>query len=247
MHSGGLAPSEYRKRIDSDLARRSSAGGFVYLGFLVALWATTDYFSRYPKTLATFSAFSAASADVRLFLGRRFQPLYDRNPRAWRSAYFLSINLNILAWGAFQAITFLLFGYDDWKTLLLLICLAGTAPVALASMSPDLLVLRVYLFALTLPMICANMYLGGIRGYGMAMVFCWYLLFALFHAHTLHRQYAQYTHERFALAAAKKSAEDANKAKAEFLAHMSYELKTPINAIFGMTHLALNSPPGGDQ
>src|SRR6266481_5451971 len=57
-------------------------------------------------------------------------------------------------------------------------------------------------------------------GYGMAMVFCWYLLFALFHAHTLHRQYAQYIHERFALAAAKKSAEDANKAKAEFLAHM---------------------------
>src|SRR5256885_1916848 len=136
MHSGEVTPSEYRKQIDSDLARRSSAGGFVYLGFLVALWATTDYFSRYPKTLATFSAFSAASAGLRFFLGRRFRQRYDRNPRAWRSAYFLSINLNILAWGAFQAITFLLFGYDDWKTLLLLICLAGTAPVALASMSP---------------------------------------------------------------------------------------------------------------
>src|SRR6266567_624212 len=191
MHSGEVTPSEYRKQIDSDLARRSSAGGFVYLGFLAALWATTDYFSRYPTALAALSAFSAASAGLRFFLSRRFQPRYDRNPRAWRSAYFLSINLNILAWGVFLAITFLLFGYHDWKTLLLLICLAGTAPVALASMSPDLLVLRVYLFALTLPMICANMYLGGIRGYGMAMVFCWYLLFALFHAQTLHRQYAQ--------------------------------------------------------
>jgi len=247
MHSGGLAPSEYRKQIDSDLARRSSAGGFVYLGFLAALWATTDYFSRYPKALAAFSAFSAACAGARLFLGCRFQPRYDRNPRAWRLAYFLAVNLNILAWGAFLAITFLLFGYDDWKTLLLLICLAGTAPVALASMSPGLLVLRAYLIALTLPMICANLYVDDIRGYGMAMVFSWYLLFALFHAHTLHRQYAQYTHERFALAAAKKSAEDANKAKADFLAHMSHELKTPMNAIFGMTHLALNSPPGADQ
>jgi CheY-like chemotaxis protein len=28
---------------------------------------------------------------------------------------------------------------------------------------------------------------------------------------------------------------------------MSHELKTPLNAIFGMTHLALNSPPGADQ
>src|SRR6266566_3021436 len=135
MHSGGLAPSEYRKQIDSDLARRSSAGGFVYLGFLVALLATTDYFSRYPKTLATFGAFSAASAGLRFFLGRRFQQRYDRNPRAWRSAYFLSINLNILAWGALLAITFLLFGYDDWKTLLLLIYLAGTAPIALYSLN----------------------------------------------------------------------------------------------------------------
>ena len=247
MHSGELAPSDYRKQVDSDLARRSSAGGFVYLGFLVALWATSDYFSRYPKSLAAFSAFSAVCAGVRLFLARRFQARYDRNPRAWRSAYFLAVNLNILAWGAFLAITFLLFGYDDWKTLLLLICLAGTAPIALASMSPDLLLLRAYLFALTLPMICANLYLGGLRGYGMAVVFSWYLLFSLFHAHTIHRQYERYTREKFALAAAKKSAEDANKAKAEFLAHMSHELKTPLNAIFGMTHLALNTPPGADQ
>src|SRR5258708_25247994 len=246
MHSGEVTPSEYRKQIDSDLARRSSAGGFVYLGFLVALWATTDYFSRYPKALAAFSAFSAVSAGVRLFLGRRFQPRYDRNPRAWRSAYFLAVNLNILAWGVFLAITFLLFGYDDWKTLLLLICLSGTAPIALVSMSPDLLVVRSYLLALTLPMICANLYLGGMRGYSMAVVFFWYLLFALSHALTIHRQYERYTREKFALAAAKKSAEDANKAKAEFLAHMSHELKTPMNAIFGMTHLALNSPPGPD-
>src|SRR5206468_506282 len=71
--------------------------------------------------------------------------------------------------------------------------------------------------------------------------------FALFTDQTLRRQYARYLQERFALAAAKKSAEGANKAKAEFLAHMSHELKTPMNAIFGMTHLALNSPPGADQ
>src|SRR5258708_7627668 len=247
MHSGDLSPSEYRTQVDSDLARRSSAGGFVYLGFLVALWATTDYFSHYPKALAAFSAFSAACAAARLLLTRRFESFYSRSPRAWRAAYFLSVNLNILAWGVFVAVTFLVFGYGDWKTLLLLICLAGTAPIALASMSPDLLVLRSFLFALTLPMICANLYQGGTRGYSMALVFFWYLLFALFHAHTIHRQYERYTQEKFALAGAKKSAEDANKAKAEFLAHMSHELKTPMNAIFGMTHLALNSPPGPDQ
>jgi hypothetical protein len=63
-----------------------------------------------------------------------------------------------------------------------------TAPIALAS--PDLLVLLSSLFALTLPVIC-----------GMAMLFSWYLLFALIHAHTIHRQYMRYTQEKFALAA----------------------------------------------
>ena len=29
-----------------------------FLGFLVALWATTDYFSRYPKALAAFSDYA---------------------------------------------------------------------------------------------------------------------------------------------------------------------------------------------
>ena len=90
-------------------------------------------------------------------LGRQFQRIYARNPRAWRTGYFVSVNLNIFAWGAFLAITFLIFGYKDWKTLLLLICLAGTAPIALASLSPDLLLLRSFLFFLTLPMIGANL------------------------------------------------------------------------------------------
>ena len=34
----------------------------------------------------------------------------------------------------------------------------------------------------------------------------------------------------------------ANEAKKEFLSHMSHELKTPINAIIGMTQIAMNSP-----
>ncbi len=44
-----------------------------------------------------------------------------------------------------------------------------------------------------------------------------------------------------ALAAAKESADAANRAKSEFLANMSHEIRTPMNGIVGMTELALDT------
>jgi len=242
-----LSSPEYQGQRDSDLAHRSAFGGFVYLGFLAALWATTDYFSSHPALLAAITGISVACGAGRFLLGYRFERMYGRNPAAWRAAYSLVINLNALAWGLFLMATFLLYGYRDWKTLLLLICLAGTAPIALAALTPSPAVIRTFLIALTAPMIAANLYLGSTLNYTMALVFFWYLVFAAGHARVLHRQYVDYTLEKFALAAAKKSAEDANRAKSAFLANMGHELRTPMNAILGMTHLALNSPADSER
>jgi PAS domain S-box-containing protein len=41
---------------------------------------------------------------------------------------------------------------------------------------------------------------------------------------------------------AKEAAEAASRAKSEFLAHVSHEVRTPLNAILGMTELALDTP-----
>src|SRR5690242_21880053 len=117
MNSIELSSREYQTQRDSDLAQRSFAGGLVYLGFLAALWATTDYFSSHPVMLWPVTAISVTCGAARFLLGYRFERFYGSNPVAWRAAYFVAINLNILVWGLFLMATFLLHGYRDWKTL----------------------------------------------------------------------------------------------------------------------------------
>ncbi|MBL8175326.1 MAG: response regulator [Bryobacterales bacterium] len=235
------------REIDADLAKRVRLGGFVFIGFLLAILLTTGRPQREPVMFWLLAAVTVIATAARWLLCQKLRPTPSSGLPHWRRWLAATVLGNALAWGMYTAQTIAARGIDDWEAQLMIILVAGTTPVAIHAFTPVPWLVRTFSLLFHVPPVLACGLIGGLRGWTMFFVFWMYLGYLLYYASRSYADYMEGVRRTHALEDARLAAEEASKAKSDFLANISHELRTPMNGIIGMTHLAMSTPLNSEQ
>ena len=204
--------------------------------------------------------FACLVGSISLLAVTRMWILTGFSQRRWRFRWepHLWLRLNIgagaLAWGAFSAVSVASHPVNHWNTHMAIIAIFVVSSGSIITTIADLNLLRFNLLTCSLPVVAAAVLHDSQEGAVLSLALTCYMFYGLIQAQSLNRIYwsglkdTRLLHTKMAeLELARKSAEQANVAKSEFLANISHELRTPMNGVLGMTALTLETDLTAEQ
>ena len=215
-----LSEGRLRRKSDFDLARRSLSGAGGQVAAAAALVLATRLLRDHQAAGIGLLATVSLLGGIRLWLVRKMRSIYAWRAGAWRSAMGGCDFLSGLAWGAVSALSITSYGYEAWSSLVLSIAVIGLSAQGVISMAPSFQVMCLYLSALLVPYIAADLVRGGVQGITLAALAALMGAFLVAQGRRLNRHHHTRLKDNLQLRRAKWDAERVSRGKDAAMAEL---------------------------
>jgi signal transduction histidine kinase/ActR/RegA family two-component response regulator len=233
---------------DQSMVKRSLAGGAAQIAIILAGNFLTQIRSTHPQACLIFTSAALSLAIVRVSISARVPPGSEAWTKWGRKTLFGAVILQQMAWGSMLAFCWLAVGPHNESSTLLFMAALGTMAASVIVFASDVKLTRILILAVMLPPFAALFVLGGAFAISMAVSLLFYFVLMISIAGIAGHDYNRAVRSSELLRAraeelevAHRMAQQASRAKGEFVANMSHEIRTPMNGVLGMLSLVMDS------